>query len=64
MVQPIKHLKQRLMMLQDWADYLDWLVERFSTNNQKYSGYESKMQKSMKLLSADLVEMITGSLKK
>ena len=57
-----KHLKQRLMMLQDWADYLDWLVDKFTTT-QQYGGYESKMQKSLKLLNADLIAMITDTLK-
>lgn len=55
-----KHLKQRHMMLQDWADYLDWLVECYHSD-KKYSDYESVMQKTMGLFQKDFITFMSAN---
>ena len=36
-----KHLPQRKIMMQDWADYLDWLVDRWKAGHTHFEGYQS-----------------------
>ena len=38
-----KHLPQRKMMMQDWSDYLDWLLKKRIDGSLEFEGYISKV---------------------
>lgn len=44
-----KHLPQRKMMMQDWADYLDWLVRGLESLDEKQleKKYVSSLKKTL-----------------